>query len=39
VIWNRIWSALYTVFGVVLCHDLRVAKDGVEAAEVVAVFD
>jgi hypothetical protein len=39
VIWNGIWSALYTVFVVVLYHDLRVAKDGVETAEIAAVFD
>jgi hypothetical protein len=31
--------ALYTVFGFVLYHDLRIAKDGVETAEISAVFE
>jgi hypothetical protein len=31
--------ALYTVFGFVLYHDLRIAKDGIETAEISAVFE
>jgi hypothetical protein len=39
VIWSGIWGAVYAVFAVVLYHDLRVAKDGVDTAEIAAVFE
>jgi hypothetical protein len=39
VIWSGIWGAVYAVSAVVLYHDLRVAKDGVDTAEIAAVFE
>ena len=39
VIWGGIWGAFYAIFAVVLYHDLRVAKDGVDTTEIAAVFE
>jgi hypothetical protein len=39
VIWNGIWGAFYAIFAVVTYHDLRVAKEGVDTAQIAAVFE
>jgi hypothetical protein len=39
VIWNGIWGAFYATFAVVTYHDLRVAKEGVDTAQIAAVFE
>jgi hypothetical protein len=37
--WNGIWAAFYAIFAVVTYHDLRVAKEGVDTAQIAAVFE
>ena len=37
--WNGIWGAFYAIFAVVTYHDLRVAKEGVDTAQIAAVFE
>jgi hypothetical protein len=39
VIWNALWGAFYATFAVVTYHDLRVAKEGVDTAQIAAVFE
>lgn len=38
-IWSGISTAFFAVFGAVIYHDLRVAKEGVSSAQIAAVFD
>lgn len=38
-VWGGIGTAIASVFGAVLYHDLRVAKEGVSTAQLAAVFD
>lgn len=38
-IWSGVTTAVFAVFGAVLYHDLRVAKEGVNTAQIAAVFD
>ncbi len=39
LIWQVVWGTLYAIFVVVTYHDLRVAKEGVNTEQIVAVFD
>jgi hypothetical protein len=39
VAWTAIWGAYYAVSAAVSYHDLRVAKEGVDIEQIVAVFD
>ena len=39
LIWNGVWGAFYAIAAVVTYHDLRVAKEGVDIAQIAAVFD
>jgi hypothetical protein len=39
VIWGGIWGAFYAICVVVAYHDLRVAKEGVDTAQIAAVFE
>jgi hypothetical protein len=39
VVWTAIWGAYYAVSVAVSYHDLRVAKEGVDIEQIVAVFD
>ena len=39
LIWNGVWGAFYAIAAVVSYHDLRVAKEGVNTAQIAAVFD
>jgi MFS family permease len=36
---NGAWGAFYAVFVVVMYHDLRVAKEGIDVHQIAAVFD
>jgi len=38
-VWSACNVAVYAVFGAVMYHDLRVAKEGVTTAQIAAVFD
>ena len=38
-IWSGVTVALFGVFGAVLYHDLRIAKEGVNTEQIAAVFD
>jgi hypothetical protein len=38
-IWDGTWGAFYVICVVVAYHDLRVAKDGVDTAQIAAVFE
>jgi len=38
-IWSGLTTAFFAVFGAVIYHDLRVAKEGVSTAQIAAVFD
>lgn len=38
-IWSGVVTAIFAVFGAVLYHDLRIAKEGVNTAQIAAVFD
>lgn len=38
-LWTAVWSAFYVIMVVVTYHDLRVAKEGVDTDQIVAVFD
>ena len=38
-VWSGITTAFFAVFGAVIYHDLRVAKEGVSTAQIAAVFD
>jgi hypothetical protein len=38
-LWQGIWSAFNNVLGVVIYHDLRVAKEGVDIESIASVFD
>jgi hypothetical protein len=39
VIWNGLWGAFYAILAVVTYRDLRVAKEGVDTAQIAAVFE
>ena len=39
VIGEAIWSAVYAVLAIATYHDLRVAQEGVDTAEIAAVFE
>jgi hypothetical protein len=39
VTWNGAWEAFYAICAVVAYHDLRVAKEGVDTAQIAAVFE
>jgi hypothetical protein len=39
VIWNGAWEAFYSICAVVAYHDLRVAREGVDTAQIAAVFE
>jgi hypothetical protein len=39
LIWSAIWKAFYAIVIVVAYHDLRVAKEGVDTDQIVAVFE
>jgi hypothetical protein len=39
LIWSAIWTAFYAIVIVVTYHDLRVAKEGVDTDQIVAVFE
>jgi hypothetical protein len=39
LIWSAIWKAFYAVLAVVIYHDLRVAKEGVDTEQIAAVFE
>jgi hypothetical protein len=39
LIWSAIWKAFYVILAVVIYHDLRVAKEGVDTEQIVAVFE
>jgi len=39
LIWNGLWGAFYAICAVVTYHDLRVAKEGVDTAQIAAVFE
>ncbi|NIA71817.1 hypothetical protein HBA54_24785 [Pelagibius litoralis] len=38
-VWSGMVTAFFAVFGAVLYHDLRVAKEGINTAQIAAVFD
>ncbi len=38
-VWQAIWTAFYSVLTVVLYHDLRVQKEGVDIESIASVFD
>jgi hypothetical protein len=39
MIWSGIWSTFYAILAVVTYHDLRVAREGVDTAQIAAVFE
>jgi hypothetical protein len=39
LIWSAIWGSFSAVVIVVTYHDLRVAKEGINTEQIVAVFD
>ncbi|HEY2136205.1 MAG TPA: hypothetical protein VGH49_09970 [Xanthobacteraceae bacterium] len=39
IIWTAIWAAYWNCVLIMIYHDLRVAKEGVDTAEIAAVFD
>jgi hypothetical protein len=39
VVWNGAWEAFYAICAVVAYHDLRVASEGVDTAQIAAVFE
>jgi len=39
VAWTAVWGAYYAVSVAVTYHDLRVAKEGIDIEQIVAVFD
>jgi hypothetical protein len=39
LIWSSIWKAFYAILAVVIYHDLRVAKEGVDTEQIAAVFE
>jgi hypothetical protein len=38
-VWGGVTTTFFAVFGAVIYHDLRVAKEGVSASQIAAVFD
>jgi hypothetical protein len=39
LIWSAVWKAFYVILAVVIYHDLRVAKEGVDTEQIAAVFE
>ncbi len=39
LIWSAIWGTFASVVIVVTYHDLRVAKEGIDTEQIIAVFD
>jgi hypothetical protein len=39
LLWSAIWKAFYAILAVVIYHDLRVAKEGVDTEQIAAVFE
>ncbi len=39
VAWDATWGAAYAVLVIAVYHDLRVAKEGVDTAQIAAVFE
>lgn len=39
LLWGAIWSAYYSITVVMVYHDLRVAKEGIDIEQIAAVFD
>jgi hypothetical protein len=39
LMWSAVWKAFYAVPAVVIYHDLRVAKEGVDTEQIAAVFE
>jgi hypothetical protein len=39
VAWGAVYGAFNAVLAIVTCHDLRVAKEGVDPNQIAAVFD
>jgi hypothetical protein len=39
LVWNGAWGAFYAICAVVTYHDLRVAREGVDTAQIAAVFE
>jgi hypothetical protein len=39
MIWSGIWSTFYAILAVVTYHDRRVAREGVDTAQIAAVFE
>jgi hypothetical protein len=39
LIWSGIWSTFFAILAVVTYHDLRVAREGVETAQIAVVFE
>jgi hypothetical protein len=39
VVWDATWGAAYAVLVIAIYHDLRVAKEGVDTAQIAAVFE
>jgi hypothetical protein len=39
MIWSGIWSTFFAILAVVTYHDLRVAREGVDTAQIAAVFE
>jgi hypothetical protein len=37
--WSALWGAFYSIMAVVIYHDLRVAKEGVDTDQIASVFD
>jgi hypothetical protein len=38
-IWSGVWGAFFAIFAVVAYHDLRVAREGVDTAQIAVVFE
>jgi hypothetical protein len=39
LLWSAVWKAFYVILAVVIYHDLRVAKEGVDTEQIAAVFE
>jgi hypothetical protein len=39
LLWGAVWKAFYVILAVVIYHDLRVAKEGVDTEKIAAVFE
>jgi len=39
LVWTALWTAYYNSVLVMIYHDLRVSKEGVDVEQIAAVFD